>query len=364
MHKTLREYTRLIVQGDPYFMGWQHGCQVREMRPSIVEAITSRLEQFDQDSANSGSETIYRETVQLLQERDPAFLEMIRGQSEALELGSDMLLRYNLVGFLDDCIKNCPVEGCTTWAATGTAAVDGRPLLVKNRDCLPELLSLQVVIHATPKTGYRYISVGTAGSTGVQSSGMNQVGLTVADTYVRSTDQGPGLPDSSLMMHILESQDSVASAVDYLRSVPHLGRNNLILADAQGYLAVFEIGHRKQGLYECRDGFLVNTNHFISSELKNCFVDDSNPRKRGNSKYRYRKITSELNSAWGQIDVPFAQKLMMIHGDQVPSICRHPMEAADSATISTAIFLPAQLEMHFAHGAPCMGTYAVEEFTF
>jgi hypothetical protein len=205
-----------------------------------------------------------------------------------------------------------------------------------------------------PEAGYRYVCSGSAGSPGVFCAGINQAGLAVADTHVCSTDLGLGLPDYALMMHILEAHDSVSSALDYLRSVLRQGRNNLILADAQGHLAVFEIGNRNYGLFETHDGTLVSTNHFVSPELRDCFVDTNPPPKRGNSVHRYERVTRELADTLGQIDVPFAQRLMASHDTP---ICRHAVAGKDSATNSTSIFLPARRTMLFCHGLPCQGQY-------
>jgi hypothetical protein len=230
-------------------------------------------------------------------------------------------------------------------------------MLVKNRDYRLEHLPLQIVIRATPASGYRYVCSGSAGSPGVFCGGINQAGLAVADTHVSCTDVGPGLPDYTLMMHMLEAHDNVSSAVDYVRSVPRLGRNNLIMADAQGHLAVFEMGHESCELFETDDGTLVNTNHFISRWLRECFVDTNPPQTKGNSFHRYEKVTGELRTAWGQIDVRFAQRLMAAHDGPLDSICRHPEKNSESATISTSIFLPASRTMLFCHGLPCQGRY-------
>jgi hypothetical protein len=201
--------------------------------------------------------------------------------------------------------------------------------LVKNRDYRLEHLPLQIVIRATPEASYRYVCSGSAGSPGVFCAGINQAGLAVADTQACSTDLGPGLPDYALMMHILEAHDSVSSAVDYLC----------------------------YGLFETHDGTLVNTNHFVSPELRDCFVDTNPPQTRGNSFHRYEKVANELSAALGQIDVPFAQRLMATHDGPLASICRHPTAGNDSATVSTSIFLPAQRTMLFCHGLPCQGRY-------
>ena len=365
----MSKYVTLNLQGDHYTMGRQHGHQVRRLRPLIAEAIEARFIQIEQYGPDAHFELLLRETRELLQDIDAPLLAMIRGQAEALEFEFDTLLRYDLVTYLLDYLvtrkrfdskrsdahhKPPSSEGCTTWAATGSATAGGQPILVKNRDNRLERLPLQIVIHATPESGYRYVCSGSAGSPGVFCAGINQAGLAVADTYVCSTDLGLGLPDYSLMMHILEAHDSVASALDYLRSVPLQGRNNLILADVRGHLAVFEIGHRNYGLFETHDGALVNTNHFVSPELRDCFVDTNPPPKRGNSFRRYERVTRELNAALGQIDVPFAQRLMASHDTP---ICRHAVAGKDSATNSTSIFLPAQRTMLFCHGLPCQGHY-------
>jgi len=338
-------------------MGRQHGDQVRRLRPLIVEAIEARFRQIEQYEPDARFEALLRETHELLQDIDAPLLAMIRGQAEALELEFDTLLRYDLVTYLLDYLvtrKPPGTEGCTTWAATGLATASGQPILVKNRDNRLERLPLQIVIHATPEAGYRYVCSGSAGSPGVFCAGINQAGLAVADTHVCSTDLGPGLPDYALMMHILEAHDSVSSALDYLRSVLRQGRNNLILADAQGHLAVFEIGHRNYGLFETHDGTLVSTNHFVSPELRDCFVNTNPPPKRGNSFHRYERVTRELDDTFGQIDVPFAQRLMASHDTP---ICRHAVAGKDSATNSTSIFLPARRTMLFCHGLPCQGQY-------
>ena len=356
MHK----YMTLTLNGDHYTMGWQHGRQVKKLRSLIVQAMEARFRQLEVDGSDNRFKALLKETHELLEEVGTPLLDMVRGQARALAIDFDMLLRYDLATYLRDYLltrdHSCS-EGCTTWAATGPATANGQPILVKNRDYRLEHLPLQVVIHATPEKGYRYICSGSAGSPGVFSAGINQTGFAIADTHVSSTDIGPGLPDYGLMMNILEAHDSVSSAVDYLRIAPRLGRNNIILADAQGHLAVFELGHSRYGLLEEHDGALVNANHFVSSELRDCFVDTNPPQRKGNSFSRYEKVERELSAAFGLIDVPFAIQLMGTHAGTMSSICRHPKADSDTATISATILLPARKTMLFCHGLPCKGQY-------
>ena len=172
------DYLTLTLEGDHYTQGWQHGRQVQSLRPQIARAIAAQVQREDQfaqaerGGAPAGApaggyarfERLLQETRDLLQEIDAPLLDLIRGQAEALEFEFDTLLRYSLGIYLCDAMHGdvtrqpCAAEGCTTWAATGSATVAGAdgtsgPLLAKSRDYRPEHLSLQVVIQVTPQVG-------------------------------------------------------------------------------------------------------------------------------------------------------------------------------------------------------------------
>jgi hypothetical protein len=356
----MREFMTLTLAGDHITMGRQHGQQVRSLRPLIAEAIKARFLQIERDGPDERFETLLRETGQALEEIGRPLLGFVRGQAEALEFEFDTLLRYGLMTYLrDDLVIRLHPDGdeCTTWAAAAHATADGRPLLVKNRDYSLAHLPLQMIVRASPLIGYRYLYVTSAGSPGIFCAGMNEAGLAVADTHVYSTDLGPGLPDYALMMHILEQHNTVASTLEYLRSVPRLGRNNLIMADAGGQLAVFECGYQQYGVLEAQGGTLVNTNHFVTVEMSDRFVDVGPPEARGRSRGRYQTVTDELAVAFGRIDLPFAQWLMALHKGPLGSICCHPEAASKATTISASIFMPAERRMLYCHGLPCQGVY-------
>jgi hypothetical protein len=341
-------------------MGLQHGQQVRHLLSGITSAMQARFEQLTQDGTDERFDRLLQETGELMATIDMPLMEMIRGQADGLGLGFEELLRYDLVTYLrDDLVvrRILGSEGCTTWAATGSVTADGNPMLIKNRDYLPDHLPLQVVCDAAPDGGYHYLYVSSAGSPGVFSAGMNETGLAVADTHVFSSDLGPGLPDFALMMRILEQHGTVSSAVDYLRGVPRLGRNNLILADVEGHLAVFESGNTHYGLLETWDGALVNTNHFATSKMQDRFVKVDPPESRGRTYRRYDMVCQELNAHAGRVDLAFAQRLMAFHDGRLSSICCHPQANSNVTTISATVFLPSLRTMFFCHGLPCQGAY-------
>jgi hypothetical protein len=172
------QYATLTLHGDPYTMGRQHGEQVRNLRPQIAEAIDARFHQLEKDGPDARFETLVQDTYALLEEIDAPLLAMIRGQAEALGFDFAIMLRYNLIAFLrDDLLVRhaLDIEGCTTWAASGSATAGGAPILAKNRDYRPDHLPLQSVIRATPDTGHASVA-------------------RAAQVFFRRASTGPGWP--------------------------------------------------------------------------------------------------------------------------------------------------------------------------
>lgn len=373
MHKSKSSPQVIHVNGNHYQMGLQHAKQVIHLKPAIHAAIDERYEQLALDGVDNAFETIVQATIALLHDHDSDILDMIRGLAEGLEISFDRLLHYNLATFLRDILTtrktlqgqkgtNTLEEGCSTWAATGATTIDGHPIIVKNRDFSLKHLPLQLLVRAKPEKGYRYTYITSAGSPGVFVAGFNETGLAIVDTHVSSTDVGAGLPTYALSMHILEEHSTVRSALDYLKTVPRLGRNNLLLADASGDIALFEIGNQHFSVVEAESDILVNTNHFLSPAMKPSFVDTQSELTRGNSFHRYDFLQKQLEHDSGRISVDFSQQVMATHSDLLSSICRHPTENATSSTISTMIFLPTKRQLYFCHGMPCSYNYTMYDY--
>lgn len=350
----------LEIEGNHLELGFQHGRRAADLRPEIISRITALDAMLVDDGAGASFNGLIDATAAALSTHSPETIGVIRGLSAGLDLPYEALLRYNLAPFLRDVLTtqkrladDATAEGCTTWAATRTATIDGAPILAKNRDYALAHLPLQVVIRAVPERGHRYTFVTSAGSPGVFVAGFNETGLAVADTHVPTTDVGAGLPMYALSMHVLENHSTVRSAVAYLRAVPRLGRNNLLLADASGDIACFEAGHACYGLREAAGDLLVNTNHFNDPAIAATFVDTEPPALRGNTYTRFEKASQALLTRAGHIDLEWGEELMRSHEKSPASICRHPHAGDSAATIASIFFLPAARTMVFHHGQPC-----------
>ncbi len=345
------------LQGNHYQMGYQHGREVLNLRPVVLETIERRLSLLPQ--AEQGLKQRAKELLEALESLDQPVMQMLRGIADALNVEFTLLFEYAMASYLEDWgaspTQQVAVE-CTVWAASDGATADGQPLLVKNRD-RPEQSDQQLIALAQPEHGYRYGYITSAGAPGVFSSGLNEAGLAVADARVRTVDVGPGLPSFSLMMHLLEEHATVSSALDYLTNASRLGGSNLVLADAGGNLAVFESGHHNCGVIKAENSFVVSTNHFVTPQLCSKWIEKEEPHLRGNSQRRYEVVREALQQAWGRIDVAWAQELMARHGGPLDSLCRHAELGGCSVTISTTILLPATRSFWACFGHPCQGKY-------
>ncbi len=334
-------------------MGLQHGRQLLDLRPLIVETAEKRLAALGGFAAG----TLLSELEKVWALKARSTLEMLAGIAEGLGMDAALLSRYAAASYLEDRLRDSSgTEGCTVWAASGAATADGAPILTKNRDFNSAHLVLQTLALATPQDGYRYLYVTGAGSPGVYSSGMNEEGLAVADTYVPCSDNGPGLARYTLMMDLLEHHSSVASALDYLKSVPRMGPGNLVLADAGGEMAVFEVGHSHWGVVPATNGLVVATNHFVTPVLSEYSARRMRGGTDGESKARHRSACGWLRDTWGRIDGDEARRIMSHHADIEGGICRHDTGDGGS-TISNVIFFPAERSLLFCNGRPCEGSY-------
>lgn len=342
----------LNLSGDARNIGRQHGEQVSDLRSQIQASIQSRLTTLRKSSPDFSR---YLKNIrQTWEEHAPETLEMLLGIAEALDLTWDEFFTYTIASYLTSCLNQpSQSEGCSTWAANGKITRDGAPILAKNRDYGPDHQSLQCLARVKPGHGNPFLCLTSAGSPGVFSSGINCAGLTVVDTFIPSTDIGPGIARYSLMMDILKNFSTVQEATYYLPTQPHFGDGSVTVLDARGDMAVFEIAHSVQAVRHSESGFVACTNHFTAPETRSLWVDKEPVHLRGDSQGRLRMINDALRSAKGQVDIPWSQAMMGQHSDSLSALCRHAEIDPLSVTISCVILLPRLASIYVANGHPC-----------
>ena len=138
----------------------------------------------------------------LLKQRSPGITEWVEGMASKLGISAKELFLFSIGGYFSDMAQAFDLrkDGCSTFSVSRS---DQGPILAKNRDCKSSYGPWPVAIRVRPQEGFGYVAMTTYGVPGINSSGMNEHGLAVADTHVTSSDIGLGLPRFALTEKIL-----------------------------------------------------------------------------------------------------------------------------------------------------------------
>ncbi|MFK5635871.1 MULTISPECIES: C45 family autoproteolytic acyltransferase/hydolase [unclassified Ornithinimicrobium] len=356
------------AHGSNLEIGRQHARGSLAMRDDVLQWAQAAVSDYPSDD-----ETVRRridEVATAWRDLTPGTLEQIEGMAEVYEIPRDSLLTAVLGTYLRSLARTRgPAEGCTTFAVTGE-----HPFLVKNRDNDRHFLPMQTVLRVRPQSGHPWVALTTAGAPGVHSSGMNALGLCVADTHVPSSDVGPGVPRFASMMHLLELCATTEEALDYLGRTPQMGLGNLTLLDGAGSAAVVECGYRhtkvvaRAGPGQDPGGNgVVTTNHHIHPVLSACLLEPEDGTPGANSRARATVVADHLSKTASVASDPDAALVAVreLAGSHVGfensttragSLCQHGKDLK-AETISTAIFDPVNRSMDLCLGRPCTDPY-------
>ena len=167
----------------------------------------------------------------------------------------------------DDIINNTILweEECSSVIVTGSAAKDGRAILMKNRDWADSRKNRPVYIPATSGT-YAFVGIMT------NAMGINEKGLAVMNTAMPALETEPGYGNLLLNQKILEGYESVESVATALQDtssdIGPVNRASLGgiatcvgVVDRFGEGAFFEISNTEAYVQYIVDGYDTRANH-------------------------------------------------------------------------------------------------------
>lgn len=345
----------LLLRGDAHGRGLAQAALNPDMVEPVRHAIRHRLAETGTALARDDVRRFIGAQRVHTQAHYPEILAEIAGIAEGFGLPEGQVFDYLHCSSAMDiaALPEHDPDGCTSFALATPAH---GALLAKNRDYRNEHVAIQrVVRHVDPAwNGRELLVIGSLGSPGNFSSGINNAGLAVADTASRTTDMGPGFHRYFLLTWLLVHCASVDEALAAIRRITHTGSGLLVLADETGAVASVELGHRRVGIERAAAGRTGRTNHFVTSTMTsyNLNVVDSAP-SRANSARRWTALQPLLAGLPGNA-VPGDAALLLRHHDPLghAGFCRHG--GGDlSTTIAGAIYATRDRTLHAAFGQPC-----------
>lgn len=289
---------------------------------------------------------------------DPEGLAELEGIAAGFGFDPAEMFAHLHLGTLRDLKGGARLDdGCSAWAVA--AGPDG-PLVVKNRDFSGTHLGIQTVArHEGPdvKTG-ALLCLGSLGSPGAYSSGINARGFALADTQVAVRHHRVGWLRYFLMTRLLARCATVDDAVRVLQAHPHAGGGTLIMADATGATAAVELG--AAGPQIIRGACVMRTNHYVTAELADDTLLPEGDCIASNSRQRFEFLAQELpQKSW---DRATARELMATHPEGGAPVCQHGAEDG-TQTIASAIYSCAAPGLLLCAGSPCRAAWNAHELT-
>lgn len=362
MMEHIEELQPLELRGDAFQRGLAQASAPGSDAARVAAATVARVQEARRAGVFDDRALAYLAAQRrFVEEHDPESLAEVSGIAEGFGLEVDDLfahLHMRIIGDLGEgaTLDGAPLDGDGCSAFALAAGRDG-PLVAKNRDFSGTHLGIQTVArHSGPDiaTG-SMLCVGSLGSPGAYSSGMNARGLMLADTQIGARTHRVGWLRYFLMTKVLASCGDVAEALAFLRSVPHAGGGTLILADVSGAAAAVELGADAVAVEEGER--VLRTNHFLSAELRDDTLPPDDDRIAANSEQRRAFLSRRLPALTG--DVAEVMALMARHTDDAGApapVCQHA-EGAEAQTLSSVVYSARDRCLYFHEGTPCLGTW-------
>ncbi|MFJ5259386.1 C45 family autoproteolytic acyltransferase/hydrolase [Streptomyces sp. NPDC088387] len=329
------EVAHIVARGEPYDLGLAHGAALKERLRAFLDDGVARLNHLLPDPVSvaglSGTLAAHRAHIT---RSTPRLAEEIAGLAAGAGLTPDeatlLQLRREIMGY-----RRIPTRGdCTTYARPG--------LLAQTVDLNGDLDD-QIAVLDVGQRGRRALVLSFAGLLGYL--GVNDRGLAVGLNLVLGGRWGPGVPPYLIIRQLLDTADSVESAVAVLRSLPFASSRTIVLADAVTTACVEVVGdeYRVLGARES-----VHTNHFLDPD----FVprDELNVFARNSSLRRLRTAESALRDLPADADPEQHFALLSQPPIRVPD----DGDIRRERTVAAVVLDPVNGALHLRPGDPLL----------
>ena len=331
---------------------YQVGCQIgTHMKSQLIELIQKSKEYVEKETDLDWNDIRAQSQIFLEFSRKhmPEYVEEIQGAADAT--GIDLVDLFSEM--CEEIFSKNYLKGCSDLIASGDVTADGSVLVAHNNDTSPNLEKYAVVVHYQVDGEPEILAVGYGGL-GI-SVGYNSAGISLTGNELSMNDMKMGVPRMLLVRKILSAK-TIGEAIDAAVFQPRASNYNQVITDENGEIYSIEgSGTDYEALY-ATDGYLVHTNHYVSSRMRKYELD---PRDITTSMVRYNRATRLMKNNKGKISLEMLKGFLKDHVNRPGSLCRHGKEV--KTTFSVIINLSTKT-MFLARGNPCESEYY--EYTF
>ena len=332
----------VMISGSPFEIGLQHGqVHALAIRSSFKKhCLDGRLSPGLQDK-------VLEALIEQVEIHLPDLVEEAKGIAQGAGLSSyKQIMQLTFWQELEALRSSCTLIG---FAFSESGPVVGKTVdteMSQKEDAL-----LQIVY---PSKGYNFIGVGKLGTSNIEV-GINEKGLSVAQSSAMCVDGDTGgvsrlLVLRSVLQYCSTTEESIKMLSAY--RLAKLGQS-VLLADAQGDVAIVEMAARKQLVRRPYNGVIYATNFYLIEEMAK--LSDPDVWYYQNALKRLENLKMTLESGSLVLSVDFMRKILRSHTDP-GAICQHGKDI-DLNTFCACLLLPREKKIFATHGHPCQNDF-------
>jgi hypothetical protein len=206
------------------------------------------------------------------------------------------LLNYHAAHDIGHALQNMSLVGCTSFATWNSSSADSTLIIGRNFDFFvgEDFAQDKIIAFYNPSSGHKFMMVTWGGMTGVLS-GMNEHGLTVTLNAAKSEiPSAAATPVSIVAREILQYASTIEEAYAIAKKRKTFVAESFLIGSAKDKRAVvIEKSPESIALYETKNDWLIDTNHFMSESLGNTPLNEEH-KKTSASPYRYDRVKELL----------------------------------------------------------------------
>jgi len=264
-------------------------------------------------------------------------------------------------------------HSCNSFAATGTATPDGKPILGITQMVNDKAMDTVILI-AFPEDGSSWVSQPYAGRVN-SNSAMNSSGFAWSMTAILADEPAWGLAPEAYFHYLAQYVTSPTAATAYLTTTPRAGvTGGFTMADAAGNISVYECNalafHSRVPGDQGETDFTVMANHLVDESLQIYNPPWLEPAL--GTFTRYDTVFQFITEALGAIDFPFAKSMFASDDwyDADAAVWHYnepgaPGISNDHTSVNQSIYFPADLVAYLQTGTASgngLPAYATGEY--
>ncbi len=348
----------LTLTGTPREMGAQHGEAVRDR---IRELFARRMENAIEQAHAYGGVTIdeagllalARGCLPFVRAYAPEGYEELEGIAAGSGQSIERVWAMNALTDLRDVAafhhpKDPPdAEGCSSFIVPASRTARGAPMVGQTWDLSTSNLPFVQLVRRIPKDAPPTRTLTTVGC--LSLIGMNDEGLAIGTTNLRTVDAKPGVGYLDII-HAALRETSVDAAVERIVSAPRAGAHYYYVMDRTGAAAAVECSATDAEVVRSGDTY-VHCNHVLCEKNK---ALEAKGTPVASTYHRQERLAALLDR--DDLTEGHLFEFLADHDGRPDSICRHDFNGITSN--AGVVMSPTEGRFWAVHGPACEGTWA------